>query len=151
MFFFFKDPATTEIYTYGHTLSLHDALPIYASFEDVSRSLGRGPWHTAAHAVLPQIQPALGSGAILVLGHMLAEFGALAMLRVQTFTTAIFESYELQFDSTSAAVQSAVLMALCLPAAWGEIRLRANRRVARSGRGNQIGRTACRERVGQSV
>src|SRR3546814_7994870 len=28
MFFFFNDPATTEIYTYLHTLSLHDALPI---------------------------------------------------------------------------------------------------------------------------
>src|SRR3546814_15923898 len=27
-FFFFKDTATTEIYTYGHTLALHDALPI---------------------------------------------------------------------------------------------------------------------------
>src|SRR3546814_19258401 len=27
--FFFHDRATTEIYTYGHTLSLHDALPIY--------------------------------------------------------------------------------------------------------------------------
>src|SRR3546814_14709118 len=26
--FFFIYPATTEIYTYGHTLSLHDALPI---------------------------------------------------------------------------------------------------------------------------
>src|SRR3546814_19806531 len=29
MFFFFNDTATTEIYTDGHTLSLHDALPIY--------------------------------------------------------------------------------------------------------------------------
>src|SRR3546814_6642966 len=29
---FFNDTATTEYYTYGHTLSLHDALPIY---EDV--------------------------------------------------------------------------------------------------------------------
>src|SRR3546814_7901165 len=28
-FFFFNDTATTEIYTYLHTLSLHDALPIY--------------------------------------------------------------------------------------------------------------------------
>src|SRR3546814_1036640 len=28
MFFFFNDKATNEIYTYGHTLSLHDALPI---------------------------------------------------------------------------------------------------------------------------
>ncbi|MBV6271490.1 iron ABC transporter permease [Alcaligenaceae bacterium CGII-47] len=108
-----------------------------ASFEDVSRSLGHGPWHTFIYAVRPQIQPALGSGAVLVLGHMLAEFGALAMLRVQTFTTAIFESYELQFDSTSAALQSTVLMALCLPAAWGEMRLRTNRRVARIGRGNR--------------
>src|SRR3546814_17525724 len=27
-FFFFNDTATTEIYTYLHTLSLHDALPI---------------------------------------------------------------------------------------------------------------------------
>src|SRR3546814_12742403 len=27
--FFFNDTATTEIYTYGHPLSLHDALPIY--------------------------------------------------------------------------------------------------------------------------
>src|SRR3546814_20435311 len=28
MHIFFNDTATTEIYTYGHTLSLHDALPI---------------------------------------------------------------------------------------------------------------------------
>src|SRR3546814_20563142 len=28
-FFFFNDTATTEIYTYLHTLSLHDALPIW--------------------------------------------------------------------------------------------------------------------------
>src|SRR3546814_10043440 len=27
--FSFKDPATTESYTYRHTLSLHDALPIF--------------------------------------------------------------------------------------------------------------------------
>src|SRR5216110_3975336 len=29
LFFFFNDPATTEIYTSSHTLSLHDALPIF--------------------------------------------------------------------------------------------------------------------------
>src|SRR3546814_16183801 len=28
VYFFFNDTATTEIYTYRHTLSLHDALPI---------------------------------------------------------------------------------------------------------------------------
>ncbi len=105
-------------------------------FEDVARSLGRGPWRTFAQALLPQLVPALGGGALLVVTHMFAEFGALALLRVQTFTTAIFETYELQFDSASAAMQSIVLMLLCIPAAWAEMRLRAGRRVARVGRGS---------------
>ena len=104
--------------------------------EDVARSLGHGPWRTFTHALLPQLLPALGGGSLLVLTHMFAEFGALALLRVQTFTTAIFESYELQFDSASAATQSIVLMLLCIPAAWAEMRLRGQRRVARTGRGS---------------
>src|SRR3546814_11059232 len=33
VFCFFNDTATTEIYTYGHTLSLHDALPIWEEEE----------------------------------------------------------------------------------------------------------------------
>src|SRR3546814_176490 len=42
MAFFFNEPATTEIYTDGHTLSLHDALPISPIHaEDRSRSSAR--------------------------------------------------------------------------------------------------------------
>lgn len=104
-------------------------------FEDVSRSLGHGPWRTFFSALVPQLVPALGGGALLVGTHMFAEFGALALLRVQTFTTAIFESYELQFDSAAAAMQSAVLLLLCIPLIWAEIRLRGGRRVARVGKG----------------
>src|SRR3546814_20844903 len=37
VFFFVNDTATTELYTYGHTLSLHDALPIYAVFVDAAQ------------------------------------------------------------------------------------------------------------------
>src|SRR3546814_6115157 len=33
MCLFFTDMATTEIYTYCHTLSRHDALPIFADWE----------------------------------------------------------------------------------------------------------------------
>src|SRR3546814_18959480 len=36
-FFFVKDTATTEIYTYLHTLALHDALPISAPWNLPSR------------------------------------------------------------------------------------------------------------------
>src|SRR3546814_12309994 len=35
-FFFFNDTATTEIYTYCHTLSLHDALPSSVNASDLS-------------------------------------------------------------------------------------------------------------------
>src|SRR3546814_14266842 len=34
--FFFDETATTEIYTYGHTLALHDALPIFSAADEES-------------------------------------------------------------------------------------------------------------------
>src|SRR3546814_17895282 len=46
-FFFFNDTATTEIYTYCHTLPLHAALPICAL---------RGPKHGGANEVAFEIQ-----------------------------------------------------------------------------------------------
>ncbi len=109
---------------------------IDSSLEDVSRSLGSGVRKTFIRVILPQLQPALGAGALLVLTHMLAEFGALSLLRVQTFTTAIFESYQLQFDNASAALLSVVLMALCLPAAYAEMRVRGSASLLRVGRGS---------------
>src|SRR3546814_20036729 len=36
-YFFFKDTATTEIYTYVPTLSLHDALPIFGEADAALR------------------------------------------------------------------------------------------------------------------
>jgi iron(III) transport system permease protein len=102
--------------------------------EEVSRSLGKGPWSTFWRVTLPRALPALGGGALLVAAHMLSEFGALSLLRVQTFTTAIFQQYELQFDNASAAVLSALLMLLCLPVAFGEMWLRRGIRVSRVGR-----------------
>ncbi|MBN9025913.1 MAG: iron ABC transporter permease [Rhizobiales bacterium] len=83
---------------------------------------------------LPRTLPALGGGALLVAAHMLSEFGALALLRVQTFTTAIFQQYELQFDNASAAVLSGLLMLLCLPVAFGEMWLRRGVRLSKVGR-----------------
>src|SRR3546814_15789840 len=40
MCFFFNDTATTEIYTYSHTLSLHDALPICRTGCNQEKSIG---------------------------------------------------------------------------------------------------------------
>lgn len=102
--------------------------------EEVARSLGETAPRAFVKVALPQLKPALGGGALLVLAHMLAEFGALSLLRVQTFTTAIFAEYELQFNGANAAVLSGLLMALCLPVAFGEAKLRGDRRIARADR-----------------
>src|SRR3546814_18640451 len=49
LFFFFNDTATTEIYTYGHTLSLHDALPISTESCRPDRARGRAEYRQNQH------------------------------------------------------------------------------------------------------
>ena len=106
------------------------------NLEDVARSLGLGSWRCFARVVLPQLAPALGGGALLIAAHMLAEFGALSFLRVETFTTAIFDQYTGEFNNQAASLLSGVLLLLCLPLAFAEARLRAGRRLARIPRGS---------------
>ncbi|MBV9653920.1 MAG: iron ABC transporter permease [Acetobacteraceae bacterium] len=105
------------------------------SFEDVARSLGHGRWRSFRRIVLPQALPAIGGGALIVAAHMLSEFGALSFLRVETFTTAIFDQYQAEFDNATAALLSGVLILLCLPVVFGEIRLRRGKRFARIAKG----------------
>ena len=51
--------------------------------------------------VLPRLRPAVLGGALLVGLHLLAEFGALQMLRFPTFTTAIYDQYHSSFNSAA--------------------------------------------------
>lgn len=106
------------------------------NFEDIARSLGHGRLRTFWRVVVPQISPALGGAALLVASHMLAEFGALSFLRVETFTTAIFEQYNNQFNNSTAALLSGVLLLICIPVAFSEAHLRNQRRRARISRGS---------------
>jgi iron(III) transport system permease protein len=122
------------------------ALPVMAALqgtdphvEQVTRTMGYGPWEAFWYAVLPQLMPAIGGGALLVASHMFAEFGALVFLRVETFTTAIFDQYELQFDNAAAAMLSGILLLFCIPMVMMELRLRSRGRVARVGVGS-VGR-----------
>src|SRR5213076_3632279 len=66
LFFFFNDTATTEIYTVGNTLSLHDALPISTPGRGDLRSLPdhrcdptRSEEHTSELQSLPTISYAV--------------------------------------------------------------------------------------------
>src|SRR3546814_19777731 len=72
-FFYFKDTATTEIYTYGHTLPLHDALPTSAAAR-----LAPAPGLAAAAAQPPAVRPrafarSAGAGAGAAAGAVVAQ------------------------------------------------------------------------------
>ena len=114
------------------------------ALEDVALSVGHGPWRIFGRTVLPQLVPALSGGILLVTLHMLVEFGPLALLRVETFTTAIYEAYELSYDGAAAAMLSAVLIALCLAVMAGELALRGRRRFARGASGASAPRVPTR-------
>ncbi|MEJ7635202.1 iron ABC transporter permease [Aeromicrobium sp.] len=105
------------------------------ALEEVARSLGNGPGQTFARVVLPQLRPAMIGGSLLVGLHLLAEFGALQMLRFPTFTTAIYDQYSSSFNSAGANVIASVLVLCCLVLLMVDLRLRSDRRFSRVGSG----------------
>ncbi|NUR05712.1 MAG: iron ABC transporter permease [Nocardioidaceae bacterium] len=104
--------------------------------EEVAASLGLGRWRTFTRVVLRGTRPALLGGALLVGLHVLAEFGALQMLRFPTFTTAIYDQYRSAFNSAPANVLAGVLVLLCMVLLVAELRLRGDVRLARVGSGS---------------
>ena len=86
------------------------------ALEEAARGLGWGPVATFFRVVVPLLRPAVGAGALLVGLYTLSDFGAVSLLRYETFTWAIFSQYESSLDRTLGAGLSLVLVALAL--AW---------------------------------
>lgn len=81
---------------------------------DVSRTAGNGALATFVRVTLPQIRVAVIGGALLVGLYVLSDFGAVATMRYQVLTHAIFRAYRASFDRTTAAVLGAVLAVLAI-------------------------------------
>lgn len=84
------------------------------ALEDASRTLGKGPWETFFRVTLPQLRPAIASGSLLVALYTISDFGAVSLLRYETFTWAIYIQYTSYVDRTAAAALSLVLMGLTI-------------------------------------
>jgi iron(III) transport system permease protein len=117
-------------------------LPVAATFrgldpalEDTARGLGLSSWAVFRRVQLPQLRVALLGGGLLVALHLLAEFGALQMLRYPTFTTAIYDQYRATFNGPGATMLAGVLVLLCLALLLAELRLRGRRGYARTAKG----------------
>jgi len=89
-------------------------LRIDPSLEESSRGLGHGSWATFFLVTLPLLRPGIAAGALLVALYTLSDFGAVSLLRYETFTWAIFVQYESALDRTLGAGMSLSLVVLAL-------------------------------------
>ena len=100
--------------------------------EDASRSLGRGPQETFRRVVLPQLRPAATAGGLLVALYTIHDFGAVSLMRYDTFTLSIYTSYQGSFDRSRAAVLGLALVALTMAVLVIEARARGRAAYYRS-------------------
>jgi iron(III) transport system permease protein len=106
------------------------------AIEDVAESLGLKPWAVFFRVVLPQLRLAICGGALLVGLHLLAEYGLYAMIRFDTFTTAIFDQFKSTFNGPAANMLAGVLALCCLAMLTTESAARGSARYARVGSGS---------------
>jgi iron(III) transport system permease protein len=103
--------------------------------EDAAASLGVKPLGRFRRVVLPQLRLAILGGALLVELHLLAEYGLYAMIRFDTFTTAIFDQFQSSFSGPAANMLGGVLLVCCLAFLAFDAVARGPLRYARIGQG----------------
>ena len=116
-------------FTYPYVL-----LPVQAvlrsldpALEEAARGMGRSPWQAFRTVVLPQLVPAIGAGGLLVALYVLSDFGAVSILRFDSFTSVIYTTYRSSFDREGAAALACLLVALTVLVLWLEGRTRRAR------------------------
>ncbi|NTW12538.1 MAG: iron ABC transporter permease, partial [Anaerolineales bacterium] len=119
---------TLFMYPYVYLLSGAAFRTLHASLEEASRVFGRTPMQTLFHVTLPALRPGLTAGALLVALDILAEYGTVALLRYETFSSAIFVQLSGRYDRSAASVLSGILVALAILILWGELRLQGQAR-----------------------
>ena len=117
------------------------------ALEEVSRGLGRSSRTTFFRVILPLLRPSIAGGSLLVALYTLSDFGAVSLLRYETFTWAIFLQYDSALDRTLGATMSLVLVAIALGIVAAEALTRGRARYFRSDPGAT--RTVGRIRLGR--
>ena len=82
--------------------------------EEVARTLGAKPWRVIREVTWPSIRPAAVAGALIAALYALSDFGAVSILRYDTFTRAIYNAYRSSFDRSAAASLAGVLILVTL-------------------------------------
>ncbi|NOX63317.1 MAG: iron ABC transporter permease [Chloroflexi bacterium] len=117
------------------------------SLEEAARGLGYSPWQTFWRVTLPALRPSLAAGALLVALYTLSDFGAVSLLRFNSFTRAIYIQYQSSFDRSAAAVLSLVLVTMTILVLVAERRTQGRARYHRLSGG--VGRKSRPVRLGR--
>jgi len=135
---FFGAWLTLALFTYPLLL-----LPVRASLrrldpelEEAALAMGRSQAGVFRTIVVPQLVPAIGAGSLLVALYVLSDFGAVSIMRFDSFTTSIYTLYKASFDRIGAASLAALLVALMLVLLWLEARTRRREALYRSAPGS---------------
>jgi len=98
-------------FSYVHLVTTPALRRMDPSLEEAARGLGATRWRTLRDVVLPQLRPALLSSSLLVALYVISDFGAVSLLRYETFTRAIYTQFRGRLDITPALFLSGVLVA----------------------------------------
>ncbi len=118
--------ASLSLFSYPYVLLTVRAawVRLDPSLEEASLMLGRSSWHTFRHVVWPQLRPAASSGALLVALYTLSDFGAVTMMRYDTFTREIYLQYRGALERGASAVLGLILVVLTVSVITGDQQLR---------------------------
>ena len=97
--------------------------------------MGRSPFEVFRTVVLPQLAPAIGAGGVLVGLYVLSDFGAVAILRFDSFTREIYIAFQ-SAQRTEAAALGMVLVVVMLVLFAIYARVRGARALHRSSPGS---------------
>ena len=104
-------------------LSVRSSLQgIDPTLEEASRSLGSTAWESFRRVILPQLRPGISAGCLLVALYVLRDFGAVSIMRYNTFTRVIYIQYQATFNREAAAALALILIAITVAILIFELR-----------------------------
>lgn len=105
------------------------------SLVEAARSLGLSGWQAFWRVTLPQLRPAVVAGSLLVALYVLRDFGAVTMMRYDTFTRIIYLQYRSYSNRSLAAALALVLVGMTATLLYFEFRTRGKAYYARRSAG----------------
>lgn len=103
-----------SLYPYVYLPTVAALRGLDASHESVARSLGRSRFGAYLHIALPLLRRPISGGALIIALHVVAEYGAIQLLRYQTLTTSIVQRALYLGAADAARALSLVLLLLAL-------------------------------------